>query len=42
MEEAEVLTGHEFQTLGTILVLLGLLCLLLVIGYLFNHMVWGW
>ncbi len=42
MEEAEVLSGHEFQTLGTILVLLGLLCLLLVIGYLFNHMVWGW
>ena len=42
MEEAEVLSGHEFQTLGTILLLLGLLCLLLVIGYLFNHMVWGW
>ena len=42
MEEAEVLSGHEFQTVGTILLLLGLLCLLLVIGYLFNHMVWGW
>jgi hypothetical protein len=41
MEEAEFLEGHEFQTLGTILVLLGLLCLLYVISYLFNHMVWG-
>ncbi len=42
MEEAAALAGNEFQTLGTILLLLGLLCLLLVIGYLFNHMVWGW
>jgi hypothetical protein len=41
MEEAESLAGHPFQTLGTILLLLGLLCLLLIIGYLFSHMTWG-
>jgi hypothetical protein len=41
MEEARSLAGHPFQTLGTILLLLGLLCLLLIIGYLFSHMTWG-
>ncbi len=41
-EEAEALRGNPFQTLGTILLLLGLLSLLLMMGYLFKHMIWGW
>ena len=42
MEEAEALRDHPIQMLGIILLLLGLLSLLLMMGYLFSHMVWGW
>jgi hypothetical protein len=41
MEEAKFLEGSATQNAATVLLLLGLLCLLFMMSYLFNHMVWG-